>query len=169
MEDIIALVKREIVVERNEFIKLYGSVDTNVYFIEKGCVKMSIINDGVDQIIRFGYAGDLIVAIDSFFTGKTSEMGIQALKKSVIGVIPKSKMQDFIMQESKNILYWQSILESLIVQQMEREVDLLTISPMERYERVLSRSPRLFQEIPNRHIANYLRMTPETLSRLKKS
>jgi len=55
------------------------------------------------------------------------------------------------------------------LQQMERERDLLTSSPMERYLRVKDRSPQLFQEIPNKYIASYLRMTPETLSRLKKS
>lgn len=64
---------------------------------------------------------------------------------------------------------WVKILENLVIQQMEREIDILTSSPKERYERVLKRSPQLFQHIPNRHIANYLRMTPETLSRLKKS
>ena len=52
---------------------------------------------------------------------------------------------------------------------MGKEIDILTNPPKERYERVLKRNPQLFQEIPNRHIANYLRMSAETLSRLKKS
>jgi hypothetical protein len=56
-----------------------------------------------------------------------------------------------------------------VLQQMERERDILTSSPLERYKRVLERSPQLFQEIPNKYIASYLRMTPETLSRIKKS
>ena len=47
--------------------------------------------------------------------------------------------------------------------------DILINSPMDRFQRVFKRSPQLFQEIPNKHIASYLRMTPETLSRLKKS
>ena len=60
-------------------------------------------------------------------------------------------------------------MEQLILQQLEREKDILTSSPIERYKRVLKRSPQLFQEIPNKYIADYLRMTPETLSRIKKS
>ncbi|MCY1222048.1 hypothetical protein D9M69_651860 [compost metagenome] len=76
---------------------------------------------------------------------------------------------DFISKEPENLTLWAEILEDLVLQQIEREKDLLTHSPKERYERVLKRSPQLFQEIPNKHIANYLRMTPETLSRLKKS
>ena len=65
--------------------------------------------------------------------------------------------------------FWDTTLLDLLLQQLEREVDILTTSPKLRYERVLKRSPRLFQEIPHKHIAAYLRMSPETLSRLKKS
>ncbi len=52
---------------------------------------------------------------------------------------------------------------------MEREQDLLINSPEERYRRVLKRSPQLFQEVPHKYIAAYLRMPPETLSRVKKA
>ncbi len=57
----------------------------------------------------------------------------------------------------------------LIYEQLEREKDILIHSPRKRYERVLKRSPQLFQEIPHKYIASYLRMSPETLSRIKKS
>ena len=169
MREIIALAVSKQLVKRSQFIKFFGSVDTNVYFIETGCVKMSILIDDTDQIIRFGYAGDLIVALDSYITGHTSELCIQALKKSEIRVIAKSAIKEFIMKDISNMLYWQSLLESLILQQMNREIDLLISSPKERFDRVLARSPRLFQEVASRYIANYLRMKPETLSRLKKS
>jgi hypothetical protein len=58
------------------------------------------------------------------------------------------------------------LLELFSVQQMEREIDLLTTSPAERIARVRERSPQLFQEVPLKYIASYLRMTPETLSRM---
>ena len=61
------------------------------------------------------------------------------------------------------------MLENLITQQMEREVDLLIESPAERLKRILERSPNLFQHVPLKYIANYLRMTPETLSRIRNS
>ena len=73
------------------------------------------------------------------------------------------------LKKDNKIIMWTKILEDLILQQMEREVDILTTSPKERYLRVLKRSPQLFQEIPNKYIANYLRMSAETFSRLKKS
>jgi len=83
-------------------------------------------------------------------------------------VITKQQLENFLSQDINRTL-WTKILENLVLQQMEREVDILTNSPKERYNRVLKRSPKLFQEVPNRYIANYLRMSPETLSRLKKS
>ena len=91
-----------------------------------------------------------------------------AIKKTVLKVVSKHQIESFLETESNKNL-WTKILENLVLQQMEREIDILTNSPKERYERVLKRSPQLFQEIPNRHIANYLRMSAETLSRLKKS
>ena len=94
---------------------------------------------------------------------------IQAIKKSTVKVISKETFMAFINSSPENLKIWLEILEDLVLQQIEREKDLLIQSPRERYERVLKRSPQLFQEIPNKHIANYLRMTPETLSRLKKS
>ena len=101
-------------------------------------------------------------------TGKPSDLYIQAIKKTVVNVIRKDQFDQFLKEETNQHL-WTKILENLAVQQLEREIDILTNSLKERYERVLKRSPQLFQEIPNRHIANYLRMSPETLSRLKQS
>ena len=61
------------------------------------------------------------------------------------------------------------VMHGLVQSLMEREIDLLTLSPRNRYNRVLERSPQLFQHIPLKYIASYLRMTPETLSRLRNS
>ena len=168
MKEIIELSTKTLTIDRNEFLKVKGSVDTNVYYIESGSLRVYVLDDYEEQIIRFGYKENIIVALDSFLTGKASDLYIQAIKKSVIRVISKQQMDTFLKTDGNRVL-WTTILENLILQQMEREVDILTNSPKERYQRVLKRSPLLFQEIPNRYIANYLRMSAETLSRLKKS
>lgn len=157
------------VLSRNQILKSVGSVDSNIYFVESGSLKIYVLNDGDEQIIRFGYQGDLVVTLDSFLTNKPSDFYIQAIKKTSIKIISKTSFDLFLKADIQNKDWWTATLENLVLQQMEREMDLLTASPIERYARVLARSPRLFQEIPNRYIANYLRMSPETLSRLKKS
>ena len=161
--------RKTIELKRNDFLKSAGTTDTNLYYVVEGSLKASIITDETEHIIRFGYQHDFIASLDSFITESASDLFIQAIKKSTLKVISKNDYMDFVHDNTENRELWETTLQLLIVQQMERERDLLTNSPKERYERVLKRSPRLFQEIPNKHIASYLRMTPETLSRLKKS
>ena len=168
MTALIALSDKTITIERNQLLKVKGNIDTNVYYVESGSLRVFVLDECEEQIIRFGYKGNLIVSLDAFLTDKPSRFFIQAIKKTTLKVITKTQINDFLKIENNHIL-WTEILENLIIQQMEREIDILTNSPKERYQRVLKRSPQLFQEIPNKHIANYLRMSPETLSRLKKS
>ena len=168
MKEIVALSTSEISLKRNEFLKVKGGVDTNIYFVKNGSLRIFVLDDSEEQIVRFGYQGNLVVALDSFLTNQPSDFYIQAIKKTVVKVITKKQLDQFLKAET-NLLFWKNILEHLVLQQLEREIDILTNSPKERYQRVLKRSPQLFQEIPQRYIANYLRMSAETLSRLKKS
>lgn len=168
MREIVELSDKTINIDRNEFLKVKGSIDTNLYYIESGSLRIFVLDDYEEQTIRFGYKDNLIVSLDSFLTGKPSDLFIHAIKKTVVKVITKKQFDEFLKKENNQNL-WAKILEDLVIQQMEREIDILTNSPKERYQRVLKRSPQLFQEIPHRHIANYLRMSAETLSRLKKS
>lgn len=157
------------ILKRNAFLKISGTIDTNVYFVKEGSIKIFIEDENEERIIRFGYKGNIIVSLDSFLSGKPSEFYIQAIKTTTVKVTSKRDLYEFIQSNNENLKLWNSVLEDLVLQQIEREKDLLYASPKIRYERVLKRSPKLFQEIPNKYIANYLRMSPETLSRLKKS
>lgn len=168
MKEIIELSDKEITIDRNDFLKSKGSINTNIYYVESASLRVFVLDDYEERTIRFGYKENLIVSLDSFLTGKPSVFFIQAIKKTVVKVVTKQQMDKFLETECNKIL-WTKILENLVLQQLEREIDILTNSPKKRYERVLKRRPKLFQEIPNRHIANYLRMSAETLSRLKKS
>ncbi|OBX25138.1 CRP-like cAMP-binding protein [Gelidibacter algens] len=154
---------------RKGYLKVSGSVDTNLYFIVSGSLKIYVLDEFEENIIRFGYIDNFISSLDSFITEKPSDVYIQAIKRTELKVIKKPAFMSFVESSEENTKIWQLILMNLIVQQMERERDILTASPKERYKRVLARSPQLFQEIPNKYIASYLRMTPETLSRIKKS
>ena len=169
LTDLISLSEKTLTLQRNEYLSFSGTIDTNIYLVKSGSVRIFVSNaNGEDQIIRFGYTNNIVVSLDSYLTGKPSVFSIQALKKTDLQVITKKQMQDYLDRDHHSAI-WKNILENLVLQQMERELDLLTNSPEERYQRVLARSPQLFQEIPHRYIANYLRMSAETLSRLQKS
>ena len=84
-------------------------------------------------------------------------------------VATKKSFMEFVHSSKETTDFYIKLLEELVLQQLEREKDLLLDSPKERFASVLKRSPQLFQLIPSKFIANYLRMSPETFSRLKKS
>lgn len=154
--------------KRNEFLVEKGKIDTNLYFVESGSLRIFIEDDFKEQNIRFGYQQNLVVALDSFLSSKPTNYYIQAIKKTTVKIVSKNDLNVFLKIDGNQSI-WKNILENLVCQLLEREIDILTTSPIERYRRVLKRSPTLFQEIPHKHIANYLRMSAETLSRLKKS
>lgn len=155
-------------VARNEFICQYGVIDKNIYFVEKGAIRVFLQNEHEEQTIRFGYQGSFITALSSFLQGVPSVYYIQAIRASDLKVISKEQFEKLVVTDPRFLKLYNQILEQLVIQQLEREIDLLTVSPTERLQRVLSRSPQLFLEIPSRYIASYLRMTPETLSRARK-
>ena len=156
-----------LILQRNDYLKVQGSTDTRLYFIQTGCLRVFVVDDSEEHTIRFGYENNVIAALDSFITEQTSDMVIQALRKSEVQVLEKATFMGFVRSSPERFDCWLQLLEQLIHQQLERERDLLTSAPAERFRRVLQRSPQLFQEVPHKYIASYLRMTPETLSRLK--
>jgi len=160
---------KSITIKRNAFLTTLGATERNLYYVNSGALRVFMTEDHTEHTIRFGYKNNFITALDSFITSKPSEYGIQALKETELNVISKPVFQMLISEDKELNELWILVLQELVVQQMEREKDLLISSPKERYERVLKRSPQLFQEVPNKYIASYLRMSPETLSRLKKS
>ncbi len=157
------------VLKRNEFLTRKGSVERNMYIVESGSLRIFVRNNSGEITLRFGYKGSWMTSFPSFLTGKPSGFYIQAIKKSKLLVIQKKDFNHFIRSSRENSELWIKMLEEFAVQQLDREIDVLTRSPLERYKRLLERSPAVFQEIPNKYIASYLRMSPETLSRLKKS
>lgn len=163
------LFSRQLTLKRGEQIKQEESVDTNIYWIEQGCIRIYFLDGEEERTIRFGYSGNIIVSLDSFLNEQPSDFILEAIKGTKIRVASKAVFMELVHRSEEHMKAWIFLLEDLVLQQVEREKDLLIQAPRVRYERVLKRSPRLFQEVPARYIANYLRMTPETLSRLRKS
>lgn len=155
--------------ERHEFILQAGQIERHLYWIKKGAIRIFYQTEFEEHTIRFGYQGSLINALPSYVKEEPSELYLQAIRKSTLVAIKKSDFRAFIGEDVNRLQQYNAFMEMMFVQALEREIDLLTYSPLERYQRVLERSPHLFQEVPAKYIASYLRMTPETLSRIQKS
>jgi CRP/FNR family transcriptional regulator, anaerobic regulatory protein len=154
---------------KGEFLVREGEIERKVYRVESGLVRVFLLSEFEEQTIRFGYKGSVINSLASFICERPSEFYIDALRKTTVRIITKDMFSSIVHRNGESLRSYALMTENLIVQQIEREIDLLTASPTERLARVLKRSPNLFQEVPLKYIASYLRMTPETLSRIRNS
>ena len=154
---------------KGEFILREGEIERNLYFVESGAVRIFLLSEDEEQSIRFGFEGSIINSLASYFSESPSAFYIEAIRKTTLRVISKETVSSLANGNFDSLIGYKSLLETVITEQMEREIDLLTVSPTERLNRVLQRSPNLFQHVPLKYIASYLRMTPETLSRIRNS
>lgn len=160
---------KAISLKRGDFIIRPGKIEKYIYWVKSGALRAFLIKDEEEFTIRFGYTDSIITAIPSYFSQLPTELYIQAIRKSELLRCSKQQFDQFINSDLELLRKYQTILEELINSFYEREIDLLTQSPKERIGRLRARSPQVFQEIPHKYIASYLRMSPETLSRLLKS
>jgi CRP-like cAMP-binding protein len=159
--------KKRVQLNRYGFLIRQGQVEQGLYLVMSGALRIYYPLPDEEICVGFGYPQTLLVSFPSFVEGKPSAYYIQALKKSELLGISKSDFMR-LMEERPNIRrFWYEQLEKALVGKIEREVDLLLPEPEQRLQRVMQRSPHLFQHIPKKYIASYLRMSPETLSRIK--
>lgn len=159
---------RQIQLKKGEFLIREGQTEQHLYLVKEGAIRALYQSEKETYTIRFGYQGNIINSLASYISQKASELCLEALKKTTVLAIKKPQIEELIYNNHAHTIAYLHLIEDLVVQQIERETDLLIESPSARLERVLKRSPRLFQHIPLKHIASYLRMTPETLSRIRK-
>ena len=154
-------------VNKGDFLLKEGETEKHLYWVESGALRVFYLSDMEELTIRLGYTGSFINSLASFIKGSPSEFYVEAIRKTKIKLISKTALEQLVYQDMETLAQYTSLMELLVTQQIEREIDLLISSPSERLQRVLERSPNVFQEVPLKYIASYLRMTPETLSRIR--
>jgi CRP-like cAMP-binding protein len=151
--------------KKGHYLTMEGDIENNLYFMEDGAVKIYYQSELGEKIIRLGYNGSILNSLSSFFNRDPSELYIEAIRETRVKILKRSDVMN-IAEKSQG---YSRFLETVLIQQLDREIDLLLDSPSKRLERVLKRSPHLFQHVPLKYIASYLRMSPETLSRIRNS
>lgn len=153
--------------KRNQHLIHFNDVVNQVYFIENGTCCVTYPDVKEDIVLGFGYP-DTFLFSPSIINGKESEQEVITIKSCQFKSIHVKHFFEFIESNEQYRRIWQKQIEQLLVAQIDRQIDLLISSPEERLKRLLNRSPHVFQLIPQKYIASYLRMTPETLSRIQK-
>jgi len=152
---------------KGEFISRIGRVETRAYIVEQGVQRMYFEHDGNEHCLGFAYGHSWSGDYDSFLGQRPGRFQVQAITDSVLVGVEYSDLLRLYDRIPAMDRWGRLIVEELMQGRATREIEQLTLSAEERYRRLLARSPHLMQLVPQKDIASYLRMTPETFSRLR--
>ena len=116
---------------------------------------------------HFSYEGCIVMCIESLLKQEPTRLMVEALEQSVIYLFPYTVLQKLLETCSEINLFYRKVLEySLIVSQVKAD-SFRCETARERYNLLLDHHPEIIMRAPLSHIASYLLMTPETLSRVR--
>ena len=152
---------------KGALVSRIGEVEQRFYIVKSGVQRMSFPHDGEDICVGFSYDGSWSGVFDSFVSRKPGRFELRALVDSVLLGISHADLQRLYDELPVMERFGRLILEELVVGRATREIEQLSLSAEERYDRLVTRSPTLLQLVPQKDVASYLRMKPETFSRLR--
>ncbi len=110
---------------------------------------------------------EFITDYESFISQKSSTLWIQAIEKTEIILLDKVGLQTLY----DTSFYWNKfgriISEQIFLNSKRRTEQMLFLTPKERYLLLLKTQPHFFQKYALKHIASYLGITPQSLSRIR--
>lgn len=156
-------------VSKNDFIVKAGQVEKHFYFVHTGVLRGFVLNNGQDVSIGFTYDGEYSGAYESFLAQIPSDWSIQALTDCDMLKISYQDLME-MFDRYKSVERWGRIFNAnILIGIGKRQVEVRSFSAEERFDRLFNQSPHIFQLVPQKHLASYLGMTPETFSRMRKN
>ena len=153
--------------KKGERILDEGDVCRSMLYIEKGLTRQFYFKYDKDLTEHIAYEGGVVICLESYLKEEPTRLMIETLEPTVLGEIPKSKMEQLSLEDAAIGAWYRRIFElSLIESQVK--ADTLRFEPAhERYTKLLQLHPEILKRTPLVYIASLLQMTPETLSRVR--
>lgn len=154
--------KHEHLLHANDYVN-------KLFFIKNGFVRGYRILDGEDITHHFFRENWFATDYESFLKNKTGELYLQALSDTTVYSFDRDGLFSFYREYShfEKLRYIQA--EHAYLQMVERFKDLQTNDLKKRYSNLINKHPELEYLAAQRHIASYLGVTPQSLSRIKKT
>ena len=153
--------------EKGERILDEGQVSYYIAFIGKGMVRQFYYKNGKDITEHFSYEGCIVMCIESLLKQEPTRLMIEALEDGTAYMMPYDKlMLQTEVSWEVNMFYRKMLEYSLITSQIKADSWRFETA-RERYNNLLRTQPEVVKRAPLSHIASYLLMTPETLSRVR--
>lgn len=136
--------------------------------IESGVLRYYTVRDGHEHVTGFDVEGAMVGDLASFFLGMPSGHTIEAVEPCRLSVLTYEAFEGLKSAIPALEAVRSMVAEQLWMGERTRAAEAQQLSAEERYRRLAERSPHLLQRVPLYHIASYLGVTPEALSRIRR-
>ncbi|MDR1918214.1 MAG: Crp/Fnr family transcriptional regulator [Tannerellaceae bacterium] len=154
-------------VGKNEFLLKEGDVSNLVYYVKSGLLRQFSYKNGKELTEHFVFEGNVFINIESFFHQKPTHARIEALEPVVLYGIPYKPFMSLIQESHEISFMYCHLLETMLLGIHKKINEFRLETANERYLRLLKERPEIIRRVPLVHIASYLLMSPETLSRVR--
>lgn len=155
--------------EKGDLITQEGEIENRIYFILQGVTRSFFFKQDKEISFEFYFEGSFINSYASFIDQKPSTHAIEAFTALTAIYMERSDLEPLLRNTPKLQEIMRIFTQELFKKSSERIKDLLSLSATERYLKLLQAHPQYVRNIPLKYLASYLNITPESLSRIRKS
>ena len=159
------LVVREF--DRRQQMVRVGEVEEYLSFMVKGLARMYFLKGKTEMITHIAKEGELIGSSASFLSGKPSYYYVEALEPCTLLSISRASLERAYQESPKIEKLGRLVTTYFVLQKEEWELECMRLDTRERFLRFIGNNPELLMRVPQKYLASYLNMKPETFSRLK--
>jgi cAMP-binding proteins - catabolite gene activator and regulatory subunit of cAMP-dependent protein kinases len=144
-----------------------GESENYLYFVIKGLARKFFYKGKEEVITQIAREGELISSSVSYFSGNPSTYIIETIEPTTFVSLQKDRAEQLYNKYPKLERLSRLIITELFLQKELWELECIRFSTKERFLRFMNDNPELFQRVPQKYLASYLNIKPETFSRLK--
>lgn len=153
--------------DKNEKLVKEGQFADRAYFIISGAARAFYLKDGKEITDWFAFENDFICSIHSFFLNSPSLYSIELMDAGLLLEISREKVQLLSSKYREFDRLEKQIITKTMIQLQQRVVSIQFETAKQKYDTLLKTYPHITQRVALTHIASYLGITLETLSRIR--
>jgi len=159
---VLALKKNQLLVDENQVCPYFC-------FVESGILQHAIVVQAEEKTTYLALRNSVTSSLNSFLNKIPSRKRIKALVDCQLWVIDLENFKDLLMNNQAFHQFYYNLIERQIMLIDDYRIDLLTLSPEERYKKLLATEPKLLQEVPLYYLASFLGISNRHMSRIRKN
>ncbi|MEY3498524.1 MAG: hypothetical protein RL308_193 [Bacteroidota bacterium] len=155
--------------KKNEYFCTEGNICRHFCYIESGILQHSIQVFDEDKTSYLSLKNSATSSLSSFLYNKPSRKSIKAISDCKLWIIDLDSFTK--LKENNNAFdqFYNNLIEKQICLIDDYRIDLLTLTPEERYSKLLANEPKLLQEVPLHYLASFLGISSRHMSRIRRN